>query len=92
MTNLDPMNDRDFSLISAAVKVEYLQKHIELLGEHLRSYSHYDMVLLTWVEIWGHELNEILGQYLPEDLDNGIELSGQTSRGDKGVRDDWHDR
>ena len=91
MKKLNPMNDRDFALIEAAVKADYLQRNINLFGEHLRSYIHYDMVLLMTIERLTIELNEILKQYLPEDFDNEIE-SQSTSRSNKSIRDDWHDR
>ena len=91
MNELDPMNEKDFALISAAVKAEYLRRNFEMLAANVRESVSYSLPMLVETEVLVYELENILRRFLPEDLDNGIN-PGQINRGNKSVRDDWHDR
>ena len=90
--NLDPMNEKDFALISAAVKAEYLRRNFELLAANVRESVSYSLPMLVETEVLVYELENILRRFLPEDVDNEVESSWQINRGNKSVRDDWHDR
>ena len=89
---LDPMNEKDFALISAAVKAEYLRRNFEMLAANVRESVSYSLPMLVETEVLVYELENMLRRFLQwEDLDNEIN-PGQTSGSSKSIRDDWHDR